>query len=153
MRKLIMLFFFSIAAIGGAEAQKGHKHISLHLGYVYSNAYQTSLSFDISKKYYTAHSFSLKHYRQDAFDNYLLGYNYKPALVRNKNTTVKWTMGVYGGTDLQKFIVAPSIGFEVLQSLSPQLDIVFSNDNGYYIFAEKASRWRMSAMIGFRLPL
>lgn len=149
----MLIFLFSVAAIGGVKAQKGHKHIALNVGYVYSDAYQASLTFDFSKKYYNAHSLSLKYYRQDVYDNFLAGYNYKPVLLRDKNTTVRWIFGVYGGTDLKDFVVSPNAGFEILQSISPRLDVVFSNDNGYYFFADKSSRWRMSANIGIRFPL
>jgi len=149
----MMIFLFSIAAIGGVKAQKGHKHIAMNVGYVYSDGYQASLGFDFSKKYYNAHSLSLKYYKQETYDNLLAGYNYKPVLLRDKNTTVRWVFGVFGGTDLQRFIVSPNAGFEILQSLSPHLDMVFSNDNGYYFFADKSSRWRMSANVGIRFPL
>ena len=153
MKKLIIIFLFSIAAIGGAKAQKGHKHIGFQVGYVYSGGYQASLAFDFSKKHYNAHSLALKYYRPYAYDNFLMGYNYKPVVVRDKNTTVRWIFGAYGGTDLKNFIISPNAGFEILQSLSPRLDLVFSNDNGYYFFADKLSRWRMSANIGVRFPL
>src|SRR5699024_4319939 len=103
--------------------------------------------------YYNAHSLALKYYRKGDYDNFLMGYNYKPVLVRDKNTTVRWLFGVYGGTDLQSFIVSPNAGFEILQSLSPRLDVVFYNDDGYYFFADKSRRWRMCANIGIRFPL
>lgn len=153
MKKLFFIFLFSVAAIGSVKAQRGYKHIALNAGYVYDQAYQFTLAFDFSKKYYNAHSLALKYYRQNEYENMLAGYNYKPVLLREKNTTVRWIFGVYAGTDLNKFVVSPNAGFEILQSLSPGLDLVFSNDNGYYFFSDKSSRWRMSANLGVRFPL
>lgn len=168
------MFIFSANFI---FAQDGYTHFQLRTGYVRKDAMTVSIGFDFAKKYYSAYevtasymkSFSNKFsyetlynesdstYSQrkinHAYQNLLLGIQYKPLLLRSKNTAIKFRLGGYIGTDLSNFIASPNLGFEILQSLTRDIDLTFTNNNGYFFWAEKPTRWRNSAEIGIRLAL
>lgn len=168
----ILLMLISIAS-----AQEGYTHLQLRTGYMHKDAMTFSIGFDFAKKYYTAweltatynKSFSKEYsyetifnpedstYSQrqinHSYENLLFGVQYKPLLFRSKNTTIKFRLGAFAGTNFNKFILSPNLGFELLQSVSPKVDLLFINNNGYYLWAEKPTRWRNTAEIGIRIAL
>jgi len=164
--------------MGVSRGQDGYVHFTFRGGYLHENAATFSLGLDFAKKYYSAweltgtyiRSFSkettsetifspsdstysqrtLKH----AYKNLLMGVQYKPLVVRDKNTVFRFRFGGYVGSDFDHFIAAPNIGSELLQSLSPSVDLFFSTSNGYYLWATpKAVRWRHTAEAGLRIAL
>lgn len=141
-------------AVSVAHAQDGYTHFFIRGGAVYKNAGVASLGLDFAAKYHSSYELGLMYYRNtDKYENYLLGLNYKPVIVRDKNTTLKFRVGGYAGTDLNKFVAAPNVGLEFSQSLSGNVDLIISNNNGYYFWAHKPTRWRMTGEIGFRFSL
>lgn len=176
MKKLIILTLFILSA-NLIFAQAGYTHFQFRTGYVHKDAITVSIGLDFAKKYYSAYevtatykkSFSdkishetlfneedstyTKRQINHAYENLLLGIQYKPLIIRSKNTAVKFRFGGYIGTDFNHFIASPNIGFEILQSLSRTLDLTFANNNGYFFWAEKPTRWRNTAEIGIRLAL
>lgn len=151
-RFFTIIFFLSIVAIG--KAQDGVNHFFFRGGAVYERAGQVSIGFDFSSKYHSAYELGLIYYRgRDKYENYLLGLNYKPVIVRNKNTNFRFRLGAFGGTDLKTFVAAPNLGLELVQSISPNVDFIFVNNNGYYFWANKGQRWRIAAEVGLRFPL
>lgn len=153
IRIAILISFLSIAAIV-VKGQDGYTHLFMRGGAVYKHAGQASVGFDFASKYHNAYELAFTYYRaNDEYQNYLLGINYKPVLMRNKNTNFRFRFGAYAGTDLEKFVVSPNIGIELIQSLSGNLDLIIANNNGYYFFAQKAQRWRLAVEIGIKFPL
>lgn len=152
IRLAILISFLSIAAI--AKGQDGYTHLFLRGGVVYKQAGQASVGFDFASKYHNAYELAFNYYRaKNDYENYLVGLNYKPVIVRNKNTNFRFRFGAYAGTDLNTFVVAPNVGIEWVQSLSGNLDLIIANNNGYFFFAQKAQRWRIAAEIGIKFPL
>lgn len=139
------------------NAQDGYKHFFFKGGPVIPNGLSVSVGFDFARDYYNAVEISANYFKnfkkKDSitYENYLLGINYKPLLFREKNSLVKLKIGVYGGSGTDNFTIAPNIGFEFLQSLSNNLDLVISNDNGYYF--SSSQEWIITANIGFRIAL
>jgi len=151
-RILTIIFFLSIAAIG--KAQDGVNHFFFRGGPVYKNAGQASIGLDFSSKYHNAYELAFTYYKGSGnYQNYLIGLNYKPVIVRNKNANFRFRFGGYAGTDKNRFIAAPNIGLECIFSLSGKVDLMMVNNNGYFFWANKDQRWRIGAEIGLRFPL
>jgi len=177
MRKTTMMALFFLMA-GISRGQDGHTHFTLRGGYLYDNAATFSLGLDFAKKYHSAweltgtyiRSFSngisyetifnpadstyaqrtLKH----AYKNLLMGVQYKPAVVRDKNTLFRFRFGGYLGSDFDHFVMAPNIGMELLKAFSPSVSLFFSSSNGYYLWATpKDVRWRHTAEAGIRIAI
>src|SRR5690606_6466764 len=128
-RFFTIIFFLSIAAIG--KAQDGVNYFFFRREAVYERAGQVSIGFDFSSKYQSAYELGLTDYRgRDKYENYLVGLNYKPVIVRNKNTNFRLRFGAFGGTDLKTFVAAPNLGLELDQSISPNVAFIFVNNNG-----------------------
>lgn len=176
MKKLLIIISL-ILSTSILVAQDGYTHFLFRTGYVYKDAMSLSLGLDFAKKYYSAYevtatykkSFSdnityetifneadstyTKRQINHAYENLLLGVQYKPLLIRSKNTTMKFRFGAFLGTDFNNFIASPNIGFELLQSISQRVDLSFTNNNGYFFWAERPTRWRVTAEVGIRLAL
>ncbi|HLT86484.1 MAG TPA: hypothetical protein VKZ57_02775 [Sphingobacterium sp.] len=152
IRYMLLLYFFSIAAIG--KAQDGYTHFFARGGLVYKNAGKASIGFDLARKYHNAYELALTYYRpHTGRENYLLGINYKPVIVRNKNSTFRFRFGGYAGTDMDKFIAAPNMGFEFHQAIAPKLDLIFANNNGFMFWGEKHNAWRIDLEVGLKFSL
>lgn len=152
MRLIILISLLTITQI--VKGQDGITYIFLRSGAVYENAGQVSVGIDFPSKFHNAYELSLAYYgKKRNYANYLLGINYKPVLLRNKNTNLRFRFGGYAGTDLERFIAAPNAGLELIQSVSRKLDIAVTNNNGYFFGAKENQRWRTSMEIGIRFRL
>lgn len=153
MRQIIATLIL-VATVSVASAQDGFTHFFIKGGANYKKAGIATMGLDFASKYHSSYELGLMYYRNTSkYENYLIGFNYKPVVVRNKNSTFKFRFGGYLGTDMKTFVASPNLGLEFLQSISGKTDLVISNNNGYYFFADKSTRWRMSAEIGFRFAL
>jgi len=151
-RLILFVFYLSIAAI--AKGQDGFTHIFARGGIAYKEAGQASIGFDFASKYHNSYELGFTYFRTKGdYQNYLASLNYKPVIIRNKNSTVRFRFGGYLGTDLNKFVASPNLGLEWAQSVSGNIDIVLANNNGYYFWANKSHRWRIAAEVGVRFPL
>ncbi len=152
IRILVIGFFLSIVAVG--KAQDGVKHLFFRGGATYKLAGQASVGFDFPSKYHSAYELALSYYRtSEDYENVLIGLNYKPVIVRNKNTNFRFRLGTYLGTDFDKFVAAPNAGFEWIVSVSGKVDLMFANNNGFYFWGKNDRRWRVGAEFGLRFPL
>lgn len=136
------------------NAQDGYKHFFFKGGAVIPDGLNFSVGFDFAGEYYNTVEISANYFKKNdsiPYENYLLGINYKPLLFRERNSLVKLKIGVYAGSGTDDFTIAPNIGFEFLQSLSNNIDLVISNDNGYYFYSSQ--KWITTANIGFRIAL
>lgn len=151
IRLTILIVLFTISSI--VKGQDGFTHIFARGGVVYKNAGQVSAGFDFASKFHNAYELSFSYYRAtSAYENYLFGLNYKPVILRKKNTNLRFRFGGYIGTDLGGFVAAPNAGLEWIQSLSGQVDLFIANNNGYFFWAHNNQRWRATAEIGVRFP-
>ncbi|MCL4638336.1 MAG: hypothetical protein M5Z89_05035 [Olivibacter sp.] len=151
-RYALLVCFLAIAAI--VKAQDGYTHLFIRGGAVYKHAAQASIGFDFASQYHRAYELAFTYYRgKGKYENYLAGINYKPVIIRNKNTLLRFRFGGFAGTDLKKFIASPNAGIEWSQSLSGNVDLIISNNNGYFFWAQKNQRWRITAEIGLKFPL
>lgn len=177
MKKLIYLFAILLSSVGSAYSQDGYTHFIARGGYLYKDAGTLSLGFDFAKEYYSSYEVTATFVRstskkitnesvynesdstysqrelKHSYENLLLGIQYKPLLLRSKNTAIKFRFGGFIGTDWSNFIASPNIGVEFIQSLTPGVDISFTNNNGYFFWATKPTRWRNTAEIGIRIAL
>lgn len=175
--KTIIFFSLFFLSVLHTYAQEGFTYLQLKGGYVRKDAMTISLGFDFSTKYYSAYELTATYLKSfdkkvsfetifneadssytkrelnHAYDNLLLGVQYKPLLFRQKNTTVKFRIGGYIGTDFDNFIASPNLGFEFIQSLTRTVDLTISNNNGYFFRASKPTRWRNTAELGIRVAL
>lgn len=152
MRLIILISLLTMVQI--VKGQDGITYIFMRGGAVYQNAGQVSAGFDFPSKFHDAYEVSLLYYRSNFnYENYLLGLNYKPVLLRNKNTNLRFRFGAYAGTDLKRFIATPNVGLELIQSLSRNLAIALTNNNGHFFGAKDNQRWRAAVEIGIRLKL
>lgn len=153
MNRLILVISL-LAVVAIAKGQDGFTHVFGRGGFANRQASQLSLGFDFAAKYHNAYELAFTYYRaKSSYENLLLGANYKPVILRNKNSNLRFRFGGYFGTDLNKFVVSPNAGLEWVQSLASNIDLIVANNNGYYFGAEKKQRWRIAAEIGIRLPL
>lgn len=176
MKNLIFLSTFMLIYNLGL-CQDGFTFFQLKGGYVHREGMSLNIGFDFSKKYYSAYELTgtymqsfakevsyetvfneadssytqreLKH----SYKNLLVGFQYKPIMFREKNTAMKFRFGGFMGTDFDKFIISPNVGLELVHSLGKGFDLTLSNNNGYYFWASKPTRWRNSIELGFRLGL
>ncbi|WP_155960813.1 hypothetical protein [Flavobacterium daejeonense] len=149
-------FLVAIFIISGytMNAQDGYKHFFFKGGAVISNGINVGLGFDFAGQYYNSVEISANYFKRNDlidYENYLFGVNYKPLLFRERNTLGKLRVGVYAGSGTENFAIAPNIGFEFIQSLSNNVDLFLSNDNGYYF--ETSQKWVTTANIGLRIAL
>jgi len=152
--KILVLAILFLSFYTNVKAQEGYTHFFLRGGPVYKHAKMFSLGLDFAALYHNSWELSINYYRhKQKYENYLMGINYKPVIIRDKNTTLKFRMGLFSGTDLKKFTISPNLGLEFVQSITPGLDIIVSNNNGYYILIPKDYRWRIGGEIGIRVPL
>ena len=177
MKKLIYLAICLFLLIGHVKAQDGYTHFTFRGGYLYRDAGTISLGFDFAKKYYSSYELTATFIKSNSnktssetiynevdstystkvlkhsYENLLLGIQYKPLLLRVKNSAVKFRVGAFIGTDWSNFIAAPNLGVEFVQSLSPGVDLTLTNNNGYFFWATKPVRWRNTAEFGIRIAL
>lgn len=177
MRQFVIILLLILINLS-SKGQDGYTHFTLRGGYLHDKAFTFSLGLDFAKKYHSAWELTgtyIKSFSNEisyetifnevdstfsqrtlnhSYKNLLMGVQYKPLITRSKNTLLRFRFGAYIGSDFNRFIASPNVGFELLQSLTPSTDIFFSNSNGYYLWASpKATRWRHTAEIGFRLAL
>jgi len=153
MKQFMALVILAATALPAA-AQDGFVHFFARGGAGYEKAASATAGLDFAAKYHSSYEVAAMYFRKtDRYENYLVGVNYKPVVVRDKNATLKFRIGGYMGTDLDRFTAAPNIGMEFLHSVSGKVDIMATNNNGIYFFAKKGARWRVSAEIGLRIAL
>ena len=150
--KSILLALSCILFTGAAFSQNGFTHFVVKGGAVYRNAWVVSAGLDFASTHHSSYELAFTYYRNALeYQNYFLGVHYKPVLLRDKNTTVKFRLGAFAGTDTDRFIAAPNLGIEWLRSISGKVDFILSGGNGYYFFADTQTKWRITAEAGFRL--
>lgn len=176
MKKIIFSAFFALS-VCSSYGQDGFTYLQFKGGFVRKEAMTISLGFDFSKKYYSAYEVTATYLKSfdkkvsyetifnetdstytkrelnHAYENLLLGIQYKPLVFRQKNTAIKFRLGGYIGTDFDNFIASPNLGFEFIQSLTRRVDLTISNNNGYFFWASKPTRWRNTAELGIRVAL
>jgi len=153
MKQLMAVIILAATALPAA-AQDGFVHFFARGGAGYEKAASATAGLDFAAKHHSSYEVAAMYFRKtNGYENGLVGVNYKPVVIRDKNTTLKFRIGGYMGTDMDRFTAAPNIGMEFLHSVSGKVDIVATNNNGCYFFAKKGARWRMSVEIGFRMAL
>lgn len=153
MKKYLLVAVALLGTISIANAQDGFNYLMIKGGIGNKSSKNFSLALDFAGKYHSSFEISANYFSKDSEDykNYFLGVNYKPLLVRNKNSMLKMRIGIYGGSDDKDFIFAPNLGLEFGQSLSPKVDLILSNDNNY--FFEAKDNWRTNIQLGFRISI
>lgn len=150
--KHISILAVLVATVAVASAQDGYTHLLLRGGAVFRNAGIATAGLDFAGQHHSSYELSAVFYRNTRkYGNYLLGFNYKHLVVRQKNTALKFRLGGYAGTDLDGFIAAPNAGIEFLHSVSGKTDFTVSNSNGYFFFADRHTRWRITVEAGLRV--
>ncbi len=149
MKKLLILSL-SLFSLSQLKAQEGLTFLTVKGGMAYQDAMTGTVGLDFTTRYHNAVEISLTYYKADdrAYDNVLCGLFYKPLLIRSRNSVLKFRMGTHIGTDNSEFVISALGGLEFLQSLAPGVDLVLSNNSGYYFFAH--NHWRVSGEVGIR---
>lgn len=151
MKKIIIIITLLISVIK-VNAQDGYKHFIFRGGLTYKEGFNYTVGIDFADKYYSSYEISINYFKRTKpvlYQNYMFGVFYKPLIFREKNTLMKFRFGALLGSDSVNFLVAPSLGFEYLKSLSNNVDFVITNNNGFYFFSNE--KWMCSATAGFRV--
>lgn len=153
MRYLFIVFmmfgFFS------AYGQNGTKYFSVKGGIGVRGIYLGSFSFDYSTKYYNQHEIfgEFIESQDTGYRTVMGGLVIKPVQVRGVNSAIRWRLGVGLGTDFNRIVVAPQVGWEFSQTFKNRLELIFENKNQAVLWAPKIERWRFMIDIGIRIPL
>jgi hypothetical protein len=155
--KKALFIALSIFLLGtNVKAQNGTKFLSLRGGYFFNDAFSTTLSLDISTKYFNQNEIFAEYYQkyeEVKTKSVMGGFVLKPVFWRNVNTAVRLRMGAGVGSNTEKFILAPQAGFEFAQSIGNGFDFLIINRNQYILFGNLAERWRFGLEAGIRIPI
>lgn len=153
MRHLFIIFmmfgFFSV------YGQNGTHYISVKAGVGVRGIYSGSISYDYSTKYYNQHEifgeFIESH--DTGYRTMMGGLVIKPVQVRGVNSAIRWRLGAGLGTDFNRIVVAPQVGWEVSQTFKNRIELIFENKNQVVLGAPMSERWRFMIDLGIRILL
>ncbi|RZK79584.1 MAG: hypothetical protein EOO92_09040 [Pedobacter sp.] len=155
--KKALFIALSIFLLGtNVKAQNGTKFLSLRGGYFFNDAFSTTLSLDISTKYFNQNEIYAEYYQN--YKNHDLktimgGFVLKPVMYRSGNTALRFRLGAGIGSTTRKFVAAPQLGLEYSQSIGKGFDLLVVNRNQVVFGGDKADKWRIGLEAGIRIPI
>ena len=161
MKKLILFLPFWLLAFI-VSAQSGYKYINASVGMMYPKAYNLSVNYEFVTKYHNTLELGGEYFvKRESFNsdnilkspyNWLIGPIFKPVLLRSKNVTLRFPIGLRGGSNRSGFIAAPQVGFELSQTFRSGVEFMITQKNQYVFFVDD-SNWRIGLSVGLKFPL
>lgn len=138
--------------VWAAQAQEGFQYGLIKAGVQHPNAWSVTVGCDFVTRYHNSLELALSFENPNIENNEIfLSLNYKPLLIRAKNSSLKLRLGGQGGSDSHSFIGGPQGGWEWQYSAGGRLDFLVVNQYSYCWGSER--RWRIGAELGFRFTL
>lgn len=152
MKKITILLIL-LGTIKVVTAQDGFKYIHLNVGTMIRNQIVSEISYEWMTKNYTGNEILIEgaYNHRTERKNLLIGFAYKPLIIRNKNTGVHLRLSGSIGSDNSDFICATGIGLEGFLSFSNGWILTLSQKNQAVFFDEQ--KWRFGALVGLKIPL
>lgn len=155
MKKFILLLICLCCLFTGkAQAQNGFTHASMKGGWVSDQAMVFTGSILLASKHHGLKEMFVEYFNDWKTDhvNYTLGMAFLPVITRSKNTALRLRAGAQLGTNTERFILAPLLGFELTQSLGG-IELVLAQNSSFVFWDHPPYRWRWGFQLGFRIPI
>lgn len=151
MKKILLVMGLCLL-LGAAKAQDGFQYGLIKGGVQQPDTRSVTAGLDVVTRYHNSVELALSFENSKTENNEMfLSLIYKPVLKRGKNSSLKFRLGLQGGSDSHDFIWGPQGGWEWQYSLSGNLDFLVVNSYSYCRGSGRS--WRIGVELGFRFTI
>lgn len=156
MKKWIIACTVLLGCTGLTRAGNNETFLNMSLGYMFPRSCTATLALEHELLYqhgvevfaeysngYTPNTFF-------AIQQVTGGIAYKLPLIRSKNTMLRLRAGIECGSDMDKFVYGPELGFEYAFCLGSKVQMTLQQKNELNIGATR--KFRSGFTVGLRIP-